>query len=423
VSTSETTVAGAGAAAPTPHPSLAAVFAELDRRGVAWCVLRDADELDAPHGDVDLLVGAADAEIVSTVVRERGFVPSRAWGRGSHRAFVSYSSTDASWLKLDVVTRLDFGRFSEYPTELAAQVLARRRPLGPVTVPDPADEFWLLWLHCLLDKSEMPPRHADSLRRLASSARPDGPVAASVASSLPTRDLDGIVLAAARGHGADVTAAELTSSWRQRRPARTGLVVHRNRWLRRLARAGVPPRRGVTVALLAPDGAGKSTAVARLRGSLPIQVRDIYMGLYPRGQRRVGPAVPGLGVLVRLSRQWRGYLLGRHHRRTGRVVIFDRYCYDARLQAGGSLLRRSRRWLLGHACPPPDLTLVLDAPGALLHRRKAEHPPEELEHRRQGYLDLARRFGWHIVDASRSADEVEAELTQQIWRIYRARAS
>jgi hypothetical protein len=196
------------------------------------------------------------------------------------------------------------------------------------------------------------------------------------------------------------------------------------RWRRRLARSkspGLTARPGVTVALLAPDGAGKSTAIARLRHTIPLPVRTLYMGLYSREHPIPGAPLPGIGTLVRLMRQWRGYLLGRQYRRRGDVVLFDRYCHDARLRQGqGPWFRRVRTWMLGHACPTPDLTVVLDAPGELLHSRKPEHDAAELEQRRQGYLALARRFGWLVVDASQQQQVVERQLEREIWAAYAA---
>src|ERR1039458_6018053 len=53
------------------------------------------------------------------------------------------------------------------------------------------------------------------------------------------------------------------------------------------------------------------------------------------------------------------------HRLHGRVVLFDRYTLDAMVPSGaaiGPLACLSRR-VQGHACPRPDVVLVLDASG------------------------------------------------------------
>jgi hypothetical protein len=78
--------------------------------------------------------------------------------------------------------------------------------------------------------------------------------------------------------------------------------------------------------------------------------------------------------------------------------------------------------VLGRACPPPGLTVVLDAPGALLHARKGEHDPDALEAERRGFLALAcgRRHAV-VLDAAQDADAVRRDLTAAIWTAYRRR--
>ena len=55
--------------------------------------------------------------------------------------------------------------------------------------------------------------------------------------------------------------------------------------------------------------------------------------------------------------------------------------------------------------------IFLDAPGALLFARKGESTIEELERRRQGFLQIARRTsGLVTVDATRPLPVVYAEV-------------
>ena len=177
-------------------------------------------------------------------------------------------------------------------------------------------------------------------------------------------------------------------------------------------------RRGVTVALLAPDGAGKSTLARDLASDPSLRVWTVYMGLYPRTARRF--AVPGVGFCIRVASQWRHYLLARWRRARGVIVVFDRYPYDARLrprQSGGRL-DRLRRWLLGHVLPPPDLTILLDAPAEVLHARKDEQDIAELHRQRAEYLRLAGRLPCRtiVIDAARGEPEIRREVTELIRR-------
>jgi thymidylate kinase len=176
--------------------------------------------------------------------------------------------------------------------------------------------------------------------------------------------------------------------------------------------------RGLSVALLAPDGAGKSTLARALASYPSLPVWTAYLGLYPRSERRF--AVPGVGFCVRVVRQWTHYLLARWHQARGMIVVFDRYPYDARLRPrrSGGRHDRLRRWLLGHVLPPPDLAIVLDAPAEVLRGRKDEQDIEELRRQRHEYLSLAGRLPCRtiVVDAGRSESDVRREVTDLIWQ-------
>jgi thymidylate kinase len=169
------------------------------------------------------------------------------------------------------------------------------------------------------------------------------------------------------------------------------------------------------VAVLGPDGAGKSTLVDGLRRSFPLPVRSIYLAPFPPG---AGNRLPVIGLGVRLLRLWRGWLTGRAHVARGRLVLFDRYPLDARVAPRRPLGRvgRLRRWLIGHAVPAPELVLVLDVPGSIVHARKGELDPVTLESERRQYHDLAARLPRAaVLDATRNADRVRREAIGIVW--------
>jgi thymidylate kinase len=184
--------------------------------------------------------------------------------------------------------------------------------------------------------------------------------------------------------------------------------------------------RGVSIAVLGPDGAGKSTVAEGIQTSFFFPVRSVYMGL---GDDRIAPIarvrVPGRALVLALTLLWR-YVTAQYHQARGRLVIFDRYSYDALHTASQAVTWRARMgaWLLAHSCPMPDLVLVLDVPGEVMYRRKGERNPASLEAERQRLLALQHRVRrLQVVDATRSQDAVRTDVVGRIWSLYTSRWS
>jgi thymidylate kinase len=402
-----------------PHALLAALFAALDRAGIRWCVLRRAGELDAPLGDVDILVGRDDFAQLRRVAHGLGFARMPAWGYGSHAFLLAYDAPGDRWIKLDVVTELAFGARFSLPTGAEAECLARRERAGATALLADEDAFWCLLLHRLLDKGTLSGEDAAELQRLATTRCADSPLAGVVGAVTPAEP---IIEAVRSGEWSALTGlpATLAAGWTRQRRAE---VWRRRAWGEVSWRAGrlLRGRRGLTVAVLGPDGAGKTTAADGIARSFCLPALVIHMG---PGQ---GPPVrlpPGLGLAARMTAQLTRWVRARVHRSRGRLVLFDRYAYDALLPARRPVGRfgRLRRWILGHGCPPPDLAVVLDAPGELLYARKGEHGAAALETERRAYLALAQRLDCSsVVDATRDAAQVHRDVTLAIWQACRHR--
>ena len=391
-------------------------------------MLRGEADLGRTDGDVDLLVARDDLATAAATLERLDYVRLAAWGRGSHRFYLTYDRQHDAWVKLDIVSTLSFGPHSVMETGVAEACLDRLISIGGVPLLADQDRFWALLLHCLLDRGDVPDRHAAPLRALAGSGVAGGPLAAWFAAHAPdgwspertveaVRDADWQSLVAM---GQRMRSAPRWRSGRSLayRAARAGAM--RMTKLRTLVREP-----GLTMALLGPDGAGKSTLAAELARTFYFPVRPVYMGLYG-ADTAVGR--PPSGVIEHvgrmaghLGRQWGGYLRAVYHRSRGRLVVYDRFGYDALLRQPRNpwLGARVRRWLLSHAVPAPDLVLLLDAPPELLRARKPEHDLATLDSQRRSYLDLASRLGnIRTVRADQGSDTVRRDVTERIWQRY-----
>jgi thymidylate kinase len=401
---------------------LARVLAALRREGLRWCVLRDGADLErlAGGGEVDLLVDPEHLRRFAELTRELGFVQLRAWGHAPHHFFVGFDAERGAWLKLDVVDALSYGRpIRRLRTDLADGCLVRRHWREPAFLLSPEDELVTLLLHGALDKGEYSAGRRERMKQLCAQAADDARLSM-LLERYWSPGMTGARLAdlVRRDAWSELLAEGPAVAARLARERRLGTLVRglRGRVLRRLNRWRGPGP-GISVALLAPDGAGKSTLAARLAESWPLPVRTIYMGLYPARERAA--RLPGLSFARRLARQWGRWVAARVHQARGRLVIFDRHSYDALLHPRAPLPwpKRWRRFVLARSCPSPDLVIVLDAPGKLLWSRKREHTPAALEQQRREYLRLAARLPRAtVVDASRPPDRVHAEVMERIWR-------
>jgi len=217
----------------------------------------------------------------------------------------------------------------------------------------------------------------------------------------------------------------------------------------------------ISVAIIGPDGAGKSTLTRRLEDEgLSAPVKRIYMGvnleasglMLPttklllavkslRGRRSdmraptedpssaaAGPVrrtvkvgSRGVRMLMWLAEEWFRQLVAQYYIARGYIVVFDRHFYadyyhaDVAAQNARSLASRLHGIVLRHAYPKPDLVICLDAPGRLLFERKGEASVDWLERRRGEYLQLAGVFPeFVVVDVDRPQDVVTSEVATVI---------
>ncbi len=214
-----------------------------------------------------------------------------------------------------------------------------------------------------------------------------------------------------------------------------------------------------TVALIGPDGAGKTTICRAIEQSGHRSIKYLYMGVNAGSSNRMlpttrlaaaikrgqgdarswqGPPAPGqpksapksilkrrvseirsmLRLANRLVEEFYRLSLTWFYMWQGNIVLYDRhfffdyYAYDiAPGHPDRPLSRRIHGYFLQHIYPKPDLVIYLDAPAAVLFARKGEGTLEELERRRQEYLQMRSQVKHYaVVDATQPIAQVTREV-------------
>ena len=417
-----------------PGEFFAEFFRRLEARGISYVVLHGYDQFPARFGsDVDYAVDDADrrkiAPLLAELARERGWVVAQTW---PHELFADYSvlidpENAANHLALDVCSH--FARDGRLLLRDAVLLHDRRRHEGGFFVPAPAVEFIYL-LAKTAAKNEPAPKHLPRLRQLWA-LDPAG-IQRRVAELFgqPAPPLEAWLRSPGE-HGEQLRAS-------MRAGTRFGLALLVAETFRRFQRAMRPA--GMHIALLGPDGCGKTTLLQNLERLLapcfsrqrvfkfrPDVFQQIEPGLEPQPHRRPprGRLLSCAKVLYYFADWWLGWCLRlRPERRRAALVVFDRdfndLVVDQRrylVQGIGRLARLLRRWV-----PRADATFILDADSHAVYARKPELPVAELERQRKLFRELAagdRRM--HVVAANDPVEEVARVVSRQIILLLAAR--
>jgi thymidylate kinase len=396
-----------GSRPPEPPQRLLDFFAALDGAGVRWSLLRPRETLAVAEGDVDVLVEPTDRMALIEALSVHGFVEVPMPGADIHAVTYDEDAERFVWVHAQQELTVAGASLPAEVVLLAADTDGLR---------EPADDclLWILLLRALVDKGELPERHRPHVQALARRWS-SGPPPLELLARRRGLDPGRVVSAAAAGDwqtllGLSVHRPPAPSPWRSRIAA----------GVRRLR--GMLAKRGLSVAVLGPDGAGKSTLVEGLARSLPWPVFVRYMGLTGGLMPKADALrIPGLVFLARVFILWSRYARAAYHRAGGAIVIFERYTLDGAVPAGirlGLAGRLSRR-LQRRACPLPDLVLLLDAPGETLYARSGEYGPAVLESWRDAFARLdAMVPHMEKIDAEQPPGAVLHEAERLIWYRY-----
>ncbi|MGH7451030.1 MAG: AAA family ATPase [bacterium] len=430
----------------------AQLLADLATNQIPYVLLRDKPDAPSIH-DLDLLIDETKSDEFLALCRQHGFRLIRN-GRLNPGKLLLLRWQNEGPLLLDVHQRLVV-RGVEYLD--AQRVLARRRADGGFFFPGREDHFLTLLFHNILGKGEIQAKHREQLAALLSEPLNERYLAQHTADF---------------GLQKTLTAVRQRFDELQQKPelvrrlnAASYRQIYRQRpvyWLRRQALQikawlqkwwGAP--RGVLIVLLGPDGCGKSTLIQKLRERLraaALTTDTVYLGPWgqsvlplqkllsrfnitpyraedkafysgkaakrevPRGwamwKQNAKAWLYYLAVAIELWYRYRKLVLPRL--RQGRVVLADRYIYDLLVGYKSRPMDYHwgiRRWLC-RRFSRPHLTLLLDAPPEVIHRRKPQFSTENLAAIRAAYADFAGEYDLKILDTSVSVEKTLADFQQ-----------
>jgi thymidylate kinase len=227
------------------------------------------------------------------------------------------------------------------------------------------------------------------------------------------------------------------------------------------------------VALIGPDGSGKSTVAQKLEEVSPLPVKYVYMGVNlessnlvlpttrlllkakrayghhpdiatrpieyyttharPKNiQKRLAASLRSTFRLLNLTaEEWFRQIVVWYYNLRGYHVIFDRhfyfdyYAHDiANDDPNRTLDSRIHGLMLEKLYPKPDFVIFLDAPTEVLFARKPEGSLDARERRRQEYIQLKEvTKACAVVDVSQPLDEVVRRVSELILKFQRNRNS
>ncbi|MDA3798344.1 MAG: hypothetical protein PF692_04600 [Kiritimatiellae bacterium] len=194
--------------------------------------------------------------------------------------------------------------------------------------------------------------------------------------------------------------------------------------------------RGIVIAFVGPDGAGKSSFIEELSTQLidfGLPVRQAYMGPWDRNKlftskvleyygANPNDIIVGLdsvsGKVARLVKLFKGlvrrylyyfnvplefwfrylkYVLPQS--RYGRIVLLDRYVYDIEVGYKNKEIKNNKKIhrLITLLCPKPDITVLLYNEPKVIWSRKKEDRIDDIEWSMNKYINLSNKYGFEKI--------------------------
>lgn len=429
---------------PTVASALAATLDVLEKSGVPYVVLHGYERFPETSGsDVDICIdrSVSDRWVCKLLEDNAGIIGARV---ASCRDGGILLAGETAWhrpffLKLDLDRDYALNGLCFVP---GPKILAARRKCGTFHVPSPAHQV-AGYLATSLIKGKFGSGRTNRLSSLYSSDRLGS--AKEIAYLWPDAERGLLLRALADDRWGQVIASapQLRTSLiaRLRRKDPNGQLVRTfGKLADRLGRLIRP--RGLSVVVLGPDGAGKSSVTDAIGGPdlLPVFDRAVCWGFLPPLHRLIKsqgstsqphalPARSLAGSLIKAG-YWLVFSFLWHPRThvmkaRGGLVLYDRHFVDILVDAK-RYRYKGPSWVLRaiwSVIPKPDLVVLLDAPAEIIQKRKKELSVKETARQLDAYRKLVEALpNGVIIDANKPFAQVVEALNRVVLKCYLERS-
>jgi thymidylate kinase len=406
---------------------LRGLFRLLDELEVRYCVLHSWDQLpDELHSDLDLAVHPKDKYKLPAVferLRRKGYTCFQCLNHSVTGHFFVFYWAEGTKVKTAAVDLVFDHRRSGLILSTSEEMLDQRRRHGEFWIPSAEVEFAYL-LAKKSWKGRAPAAQSTRLKRLVETL--GSAKAEKIAGEIFPGKWGKVAVQACLNESiADDLVHARTKFWKtswSRRPLK--LMRYLGTQFFWGIRRCVQPT-GILIAVLGPDGVGKSTVIAGLTETLKqgfwgrsrlfhwrpqtlFQKKDTGINLTPHAKPERGKLLSMAYLSAFFMDYWVGYAVAiRPSLTRSNFVLFDRYFHDVvvdplRYRYGGPTWFSK---VLSRLVPEPDLVILLDAAGPSIFSRKEELPVGEIERQREAYQQLQfRRTRKIVIDTDRGIE-------------------
>ena len=443
-------------------------FRHLNDSNINYVLLRSLDSLYQSE-DIDLLCEQKHIRQLRAILIALGFVELKSPGHKPHIFFILFDFDSGKWIKFDIINQISFGfPYKTYQTHLATEFLATKFNEKDIYVLSKESEFLLLAMHCLLDKKLIENKYNERLLHLYSSSDFEHSKISGYLSQLSV-SLSPDLLLQPNNEAREILSQQLS---------KTSDTSHKiGRFFYTYFRGLLNPK--ITIALIGPDGVGKSTVISELTNSFPLGIKSVYMGwsdhentlklptskwLYRRYNKtktssivekpefpsevqalsenikphkeQVKVTVQKIhwkqlpGIINEIAEQYTRYFYAKYYKFRGAFVLYDRYVYDQFIfnsTAKKEEVKPQDKILaefFKRFFPDPDLTILLAGDAELIHQRKNELPAHKIAKRIALYEEIGRtKKNFHIIDVNVALELEIKRITQIIWQEFKNRNS